>query len=323
MHIPVLLQEVVHYLEPKPGEHFIDGTFGAGGHTRALLQQTAPTGTITAFDQDPTVIIDQDLAERLTLVRANFRTVGKLLQKKEKLFSGILLDLGVSSMQLADEEGRGFSFQRDAFLDMRMSAREAGEVEHIRKNYSTLQQLQEELGNELTAYHLVNNLAWEPLTQMLREFGEETKAPALANAIIDARKQSPIRTTTELASIVERIVPRTGMTHPATQVFQALRIIVNDELGALTEALESCIAFMPSKARIAVISFHSLEDRIVKDIFRREATECICENKKMPCTCNHQITVKIVTKKPVTATEQEEKENPRSRSAKLRVAEIL
>jgi 16S rRNA (cytosine1402-N4)-methyltransferase len=303
-HIPVLLDEVLKELNPHPGQRFIDGTVGAGGHAEALLKATAPDGQILALDADPAAlnIARQRLApfaNRIHLINANFEQLAPIARSYNFLsVHGILLDLGLSSMQLDDAE-RGFSFQSEGPLDMRYDP-----------------------SGPTTAADLVNSLSQSELADLLYRFGEERRSRAIARAIIAAR---PLHTTRELAEVVTRAVGRRGKApiHPATRTFQALRIAVNDELETLSRALPEATTLLARGGRLAVISFHSLEDRIVKNFFLQESRECICPPEQLTCTCNHRATLHIITRKPITAKSHEVSINPRARSAKLRVAERI
>jgi 16S rRNA (cytosine1402-N4)-methyltransferase len=286
-----------------PDGLFIDGTVGAGGHAAAILE-AAPQSRLLGFDRD---LRSLDVAraalalyqDRVTLVHANFDTMGKIAAEHGfGVVDGILLDLGISSMHV-DDPTRGFAFRAEGPLDMRFDPTGAGP----------------------SAADLVNTLEVEELADLIYEYGEERDSRRIARAIIAAR---PMHSTRELAEVLERAHrgPRDRI-HPATRTFQALRIAVNDELGAVERVLPQAIALLRPGGRLAVISFHSLEDRIVKDYFRQEATDCICPPKQPICTCNHHATIKLINRKPVIADETEIAANPRSRSAKLRIAEKL
>ncbi len=303
-HIPVLLDEVLRGLNPHPGQRLIDGTVGAGGHTEAILQATAPDGQVLALDADPTAltVARQRLiayGERVRFVHANFAQLAAVAHDLDFVpVHGILLDLGLSSMQL-DSMGRGFSFQSEGLLDMRYDP-----------------------SGPTTAADLINNLSQDELADLFYRFGEERRSRTIARAIVAAR---PLHTTRELADVVTRAVGgrRGARLHPATRTFQALRIAVNDELDALRKALPSAASILAPGGRLAVISFHSLEDRIVKGFFQQEAKDCICPPGQPVCTCGHRATLHIITRKPITASSTEVTLNPRARSAKLRVAEYM
>ncbi len=302
-HRPVLEKEVVTQLAPKAGSLIVDGTCGGGGHTEALLRAGAD---VLALDQDPDAVqhVSEQLARfgrRVRVQQANFRHADKVLDELEinTIGGGVLLDLGVSSRQLENAK-RGFSLVRNGPLDMRMDPR-----------------------NRLTAADIVNNYSAEQLTQLFRELGEEPAARRIANLIVKMRKLTPFRETLPLARAIEKAVGRHGRRHPATQVFQALRMEVNDELGALEEGLRVLTARLESGARIGVIAFHSLEDRIVKNFFRDRSREWLDRPEWPEPRRNPDYDLKVVTPKPVEPSEEEQRANPRSRSAKLRVAEKI
>jgi 16S rRNA (cytosine1402-N4)-methyltransferase len=303
-HIPVLLDEVMQELNPHPGQRFIDATVGAGGHAEAILKATAPDGQVLALDVDPAAlhIARQRLApyiHRVRLVNANFEKVASVAQSHDFApVHGILVDLGLSSMQLSVVE-RGFSFQGEGPLDMRFDP-----------------------SGPTTAADLVNSLSQDDLADLLYRFGEERRSRAIARAIVAAR---PLHTTRERAEVVTRAVGgrRKARIHPATRTFQALRIAANDELGVLSNAVSEATAILAPGGRLAVISFHSLEDRIVKNFFKQESRDCVCPPEQLTCICDHQATLSIITRKPITASSHEVSVNPRARSAKLRVAERL
>ncbi|MCK6628502.1 MAG: 16S rRNA (cytosine(1402)-N(4))-methyltransferase RsmH [Anaerolineae bacterium] len=305
MHQSVLLAEVIAALQPHPGGVYIDGTVGAGGHTAALLAASAPDGQVFGFDRDQSALelARRQLAQfgqRVHLFQANFDRLAEIAQAHGlPKADGILLDLGVSSMQF-DQPERGFSFQTEGPLDMRMDA---------------------SVGP--TAADLINGLPEEDLANLIYQYAEERHSRRIARAIVKAR---PIRSTAELAQIVLRAggVSRSERTkiHPATRTFQALRIAVNDELGALERTLPQALEWLRPGGRLAVISFHSLEDRIVKNYFKQESQDCICPPEQPVCTCRHKATIDIITKKPITASRKEIEANPRARSAKLRVVEL-
>jgi len=301
-HRPVLEKEVVELLEPKPGSFIVDGTCGGGGHTEALLESGAD---VLALDQDPDAVqhVSEQLASfgrRVTVRQANFRNAAKILDELGiRAIGGALLDLGVSSRQLENAE-RGFSLVRNGPLDMRMDPR-----------------------TELTAATIVNEYSAEELTRLFRELGEEPAARRIASLIVKMRKRFPLRETLPLARAIEKLAGRHGRRHPATQVFQALRMEVNDELGALEEGLRVLITRLHPGARIAVIAFHSLEDRIVKNFFRDHSREWLDRPEWPAPQRNPDYDLKLVTPKPVEPSEDEQRANPRSRSAKLRVAEKI
>ncbi len=302
-HAPVLTEEVVRYLAVQPGGRYVDCTAGAGGHARAIIEAAAPGGLLLGLDADPQAIsiAERNLApfaESVKLVEANFRELAETCRGLNFVpVHGVLFDLGLSSLQLADTE-RGFSFQTEAPLDMRFSPRQP-----------------------LTAADIVNEYPEAELADVIWRFGEERASRRIARAIVRAR---PLRTSLELAAVVSRAMPGgRSRIHPATRTFQALRIAVNDELNALTAGLEQARDILGLGGRLVVISFHSLEDRIVKQFFQRESRDCICPPEVPGCTCGHRATMHIITKHTVTPTEQEIDANPRSRSARLRAAARL
>jgi 16S rRNA (cytosine1402-N4)-methyltransferase len=301
-HRPVLQREVLESLKPKAGLLVVDGTCGGGGHTETLLESGAD---VLALDQDPDAVkhVSERLARfgrRLIVRQANFRHAAWVLNELDiRTIGGALLDLGVSSRQL-ENAARGFSFVRNGPLDMRMDPQ-----------------------TELTAANIINEYDEEELTRLFRELGEEPAARRIASLIVKMRKTSPFRETLPLARAIEKLVGRHGRQHPATQVFQALRMQVNDELGALEEGLRVLTARLAPGARIGVITFHSLEDRIVKNFFRDHSREWLDKPEWPEPRRNPDYDLKLVTPKPVEPADEEQRANPRSRSAKLRVAEKI
>ena len=301
-HRPVLQSEVLGLLKPKPGLLIVDGTCGGGGHTEALLQSGAD---VLALDQDPDAVAhvsDQlsHFGRRLIVRQANFRHADSVLDELGLgRIGGALLDLGVSSRQLENAQ-RGFSFVRNGPLDMRMDPR-----------------------TRLTAAKIVNEYGEEELTRLFREFGEEPAARRIASLIVKMRRTAPFRETLPLARAIEKLVGRHGRHHPATQVFQALRMEANDELAALEEGLRVLTARLAPGGRIAVITFHSLEDRIVKNFFRAHSQEWLDKPEWPEPKRNPDYDLELVTPKPVEPSDDEQRTNPRSRSAKLRVAEKI
>ena len=301
-HRPVLVTEAIELLAPRAGALVVDATCGGGGHTEEILRTGAD---VLALDQDPDAI--EHASERLTpyggrvtLRQINFRDAGEVLDQLGIVgIGGALLDLGVSSRQLENAE-RGFSVMRNGPLDMRMDPR-----------------------RELTAAMVVNSYSEEELTRLFREFGEEPAARRIASQLVKLRKATPFHDTLQLAKAIEKIVWRHGRRHPATQVFQALRMEVNDELGALEEGLRVLTARLEPGARIAVITFHSLEDRIVKNFFRDRSRELLDRPEWPEPRPNPDFALRLITSKPVEPGENEQRINPRSRSAKLRVAERI
>ena len=301
-HQPVLYHEIIHASQSKSTGCYVDGTLGAGGHARGILEASAPDGLLLGLDVDPQALAlaRETLApygERARLVQASYHTLTERLREQNwGAVDGILLDLGLSSMQL-DTPERGFSFHQDAPLDMR---------------FSPLQ--------TMTAADLVNTLPQDELADLIYRYGEERASRRIAQAIV---RERPLQTTRQLAAVIETVLPRKGRIHPATQTFQALRIAVNQELDRVEMVLPQAVAALKSGGRLAIISFHSLEDRIVKEYFRRESRDCICPPKQPVCTCGHKATLKEISRKPIIPGEAEVSANPRARSAKLRVVEKL
>ena len=301
-HRPVLQREVLELLTPKPGSLIVDGTCGGGGHTEALLESGAD---VLALDRDPDAVeyVSKRLARlgrRIIVRQANFRHTACVLDELGiRTIGGALLDLGVSSRQL-ESAWRGFSLVRNGPLDMRMDPR-----------------------TQLTAATIINEYGEEELTRLFRELGEEPAARRIASLIVKMRKPSPFHETLPLARAIEKLVGRHGRQHPATQIFQALRIEVNDELGALEEGLRVLTARLAPGTRIGVITFHSLEDRIVKKFFRDHSREWLDKPEWPEPRRNRDYDLKLVTSKPVEPSDEEQRANPRSRSAKFRVAEKI
>lgn len=296
---------MIDLLAPTSGARFIDCTVNGGGHTEVLLQRTSPDGSVLALDADPLAIEIAaarlaDFGSRLVLRHRNFRDLQSVAHPAGfTQVDGILMDLGLSSGQL-DRPDRGFSFTYDGPLDMRFDPT-AGP----------------------SAAELIGTASASELEQTLRDFGEEPRARRIAQAIVDTRREAPITTTAQLARIVARAVGRGGRIHPATRTFQALRIAVNDELEALRSVLPQAVALLRRGGRLAVISFHSLEDRIVKN-FLSAAAGRVATNRRLPITpAPAEALVRILTRRPITPSAEEQAENPRSRSARLRVAERL
>ena len=301
-HIPVLLEEVVRSLHPHPEGVYIDGTVGRGGHAAAIMDGAGGHARLLGLDADPRslTLAGETLAQygnAVALREGNFRHIAALAEESGFApVDGILLDLGISSMQL-DATGRGFSFQDTESLDMRFSPRQ-----------------------QVTALDLVNTCPESALADLIYRYGEERQSRRIARTIVARR---PIITAAELAAAVSSAMPRRGKIHPATRTFQALRIAVNDELDALREALPQALGLLTPRGILAVISFHSLEDRIVKELFQREARDCVCPPSTPVCVCDHRAQVRLPHRRPIAPTPEEVNRNPRSRSAKLRVAEKL
>ena len=303
-HTPVLLRETIEGLAIKENGIYVDGTAGGGGHSAEILKHLT-TGKLISIDQDPDAIttLTQKFKknENAIVIKGNFGNMKDLLELRGvRRVDGVLLDIGVSSHQL-DTASRGFSFHEDAKLDMRMSQ------------------------SGVTAEELVNTLPYEELRRIIAEYGEERYASSIAKGIIAARELEPVTTTLQLAEIVKASVPqkvrRDG--HPARKTFQAIRIAVNDELNVLSRGLQDAFKLLGKGGRLAVITFHSLEDRIVKNTFRNLADPCTCPKSFPVCVCGKKPTVKLITRKPVTASPAELDQNPRSRSASLRILEKL
>lgn len=301
-HIPVLYKEIIQYLQPRSGGHYIDGTIGTGGHAAGILEASAPDGRLLGFDRDPEAVayvIDKlsNCSERITVVNKSFGDMGEVAPLIGfNRVDGILLDLGLSSRQLADNK-RGFSYKSSGPLDMRF-----------------------DIGSELSAADLINDMSSADLANLFRKYGEVRNSKRIAIAIVERR---PISSAKELSDIVEREARGRWRIHPATQVFQALRIAVNDELEELSKGIKAATLLMKEGARLAVVSFHSLEDRIVKNYFRDLSRDCICPPEQPICTCDTEPTFRILTRKVVRPSQEEVINNPRSRSAKLRVAEKI
>jgi 16S rRNA (cytosine1402-N4)-methyltransferase len=300
-HQPVLYQEIMDALSPRSGERYLDGTLGAGGHAEGILKASAPQGQLLGLDLDPEAlrIASQRLSvfqNRIVIRHASYKEAPAVLEEIGwESVQGIVLDLGVSSMQI-DQPDRGFSFMEEGPLDMRFDPRRGP-----------------------SAADLINTLSEAELADIIWEYGEERYSRRIARAIV---RERPIRTTAQLADLVRSAVPGyEHQIHPATRTFQGLRIAVNRELDTIKEALPRLVSCLSPGGRIAVISFHSLEDRIVKRFFRKESKDCICPPEQPICTCEHQAALDILTRKPVRPQEEEINQNPRSRSARLRVAE--
>ena len=307
-HIPVLVAEIVVGLDVHPGGRYLDATVGGGGHAVAVLEASAPDGRILGLDRDAEAAKRARArlsvyGDRAKVVHASYVDLLEVLRREQlQLLDGAIFDLGFSSWQI-DDPSRGFSFAQDGPLDMRF-----------------------DVDSGATAADLVNQLSEAALAQVLFEYGEEPRSRHIARAIVKAR---PIATTAGLAEVVSAAVGgRRGLRasmrlHPATRTFQALRIAVNQELEAITSALPDAVSALRPGGRLAVISFHSLEDRIVKQYLQREAQDCICPPEYPVCQCDHRRTLRVLTRRPIVPAETEIQANPRSRSAKLRLAEKL
>lgn len=302
-HRSVLYKEIIHALQPKRGGRYVDGTVGAGGHARGLLEACAPDGQLLGLDVDPQALAlaRETLApyeQRIHLAQASYTTLAAQLQTLQwAAVDGIVLDLGASSMQF-DTPERGFSFQNDAPLDMRFGPH-------------ALQ----------TAAEIVNTYTERELADLIYEYGEDRDSRKIARAIVNKR---PLQTTRELVAVIEAVSPRRGdRVHPATKTFQALRIAVNDELASIKAVLPQAVASLNVGGRLAVISFHSLEDRIVKDFFREQSKDLVNPPYEQLYVVERLAIIKEVTRKPMAPSEEETKDNPRARSAKLRIAEKI
>jgi 16S rRNA (cytosine1402-N4)-methyltransferase len=317
-HVPVMLEEVLKFLRPAPGGRYIDGTLGGGGHTEAILERSAPDGKVLGIDTDVQALarVRERLAEsvssgRLVLAHGNFAELARIVNEAGFVsVQGILLDLGFSSHQMDNPE-RGFSFGTDGPLDMRLDQ-----------------------SQEMSAADLVNSASERELADIIWRYGEETRSRKIAKRIIRERAKGAITHTAQLARLAAAGVPfKPGAIHPATKTFQALRIAVNHELERLEAVLPQMLDVLSTSGgdetdgrqagRMVIISFHSLEDRIVKEFMRREARDCICPPHVPVCVCGHKARLRLLTTKPVIPAAEEVIANPRARSAKLRAAEIV
>ena len=305
-HIPVLYREIMEIMDPQPGETFVDCTLGGGGHSRGFLERTSPDGRLIGIDQDQEALeaAQSNLApfgQRVTYVHSNYRHLESILSQYAPAgVDGILFDLGVSSHQL-DEKERGFSYMQDAPLDMRM-----------------------DMTQPFSAYDVVNGYSEEELHRIIKVYGEENWAKRIAQFIVEFRARKPITTTGELVDIIKRAVPkgaRVQGSHPAKRTFQAIRIEVNQELKVLEDTIDVAVRYLKKGGRIGIISFHSLEDRVVKNIFRQQESPCICPKNFPVCVCGRKSKGIVITRKPILPSEGELEENKRSKSAKLRVFE--
>lgn len=307
-HVTVLKQEAVEGLAIKPNGIYVDCTLGGAGHSSLIAENLDETGRLIAFDQDETAIrhaqeVLKPYRQQVTLVNSNFRYIEEELTRLGITgVDGVLFDLGVSSPQL-DEAERGFSYNKDAALDMRMDR-----------------------STDLTAEIIVNTWDEQELARILWDYGEEKFARRIAKHIVHMRQKTPIRTTQQLAEIIKEAIPaaaRRSGGHPAKRSFQAIRIAVNDELGAFEDALEGALRMLNPGGRISVITFHSLEDRICKQFFAKHAKRCTCPPDFPICVCGNQGELRLVNRKPIVPGPEELKVNPRARSAKLRIAEKI
>lgn len=306
-HFSVLLKETVDGLDIKPDGIYVDGTLGGGGHSEEILKRLT-TGKLIGIDQDENALKAaserlKQYGENFIPVRSNFSEILKVLKELDiKKIDGMMMDLGVSSHQL-DEADRGFSYRFDAPLDMRMDQR-----------------------SDLDAYKVVNNYSEDELTRILREYGEENWSRRIAQFICEARQEKPVETTQELVDLVYKAIPagaRREGGHPAKRTFQAIRIEVNGELEIIKQTIEDITSVLNKGGRISIITFHSLEDRLVKQTFKALATGCICPPEIPVCVCNNKPKLKIITRKPILPSKEELEVNSRSKSAKLRVAKKI
>lgn len=309
-HQPALLKEVNEYLDLKPGQTVIDCTVGGGGHAKSILKEISPGGFLLGIDlsEDSLERAEESLKEfkgSYKLVKDNFKNITKIKDEQRDLgaISSILSDLGLAFYQFKEKGQGGFSFSQRERLDMRLDK-----------------------SSSLTAEYIINTWSEEEIYEILRNYGEEIHARGIARKIVRKRKEQPIVDTQELAELVGGFYKnsrRPRRIHPATKTFQALRIAVNDELNNLKEFLKESLEILGKNGKIAVISYHSGEDKIVKDFFRAEARGCICPPEIPICKCGHKPKIKIITKKPIVPQEEEIKSNPAARSAKLRVAQVI
>ena len=304
-HEPVLLKEAIDLLQPRAGGSYIDATVGAGGHGREILARSSPDGKLLAIDRDPRAIpvAEANLAQfgsRFTCVTGNFADTERIAEIHGAApTDGMLLDLGVSSMQL-DDPSHGFSFQQDGPLDMRFDPNVG-----------------------MPAHQFINTAEEEQIANVLYEYGEERQSRRIARQIIAERRRRPITSTAQLRRLVESTVGRRGRINPATRTFQALRIYVNDEIESLREGLAAASRVLRGGARLVVIAFHSLEDRLVKRCFAEWSAGCVCPPRLPECRCGHEPTVRLLTRRAVKPGPEEVRANPRSRSARLRACEKL
>ena len=307
-HVPVLLEECMDGLNIKPDGIYVDGTLGGAGHSSEICKRLSPNGMLIGIDRDEEAlrVSSKRLEEfdcKKAFVHGNYSDIKNILRELDiEEIDGALLDLGVSSYQLDNPE-RGFSYMNDAALDMRMDRSEG-----------------------MTAYDIVNEYSKDELYRIIKSYGEERWASRIADFIVKARREKPIETTFELVEIIKAAVPasaRRNGPHPAKRTFQAIRIEVNDELGGVKRAVDDFIDVLAPKGRLAIISFHSLEDRIVKDAYSERENPCVCPPEIPICVCGKKPEIKKINKKPIVPSESQEDENPRARSAKLRVCEKL
>lgn len=307
-HIPVLLSECIEGLNIKEEGIYVDGTLGGAGHSSVICQHLSSKGHLIGIDQDKNALLAskerlKEVKPKVSIINSNFRGIRNILNELniEKV-DGVLLDLGVSSHQL-DEPSRGFSYMHDAKLDMRMDQ-----------------------NKEDSAYELINYAKEEELYRIIRDYGEEKWAKRIAQFIVKTREKTPINTTFELVDIIKAAIPKAARkeaSHPAKRTFQAIRIAVNRELDIIEPTILDIVDFLKPKGRLCIITFHSLEDRIVKNTFKLLENPCRCAKDFPVCVCGQIPKVKIITKKPILPSDKETEENPRSKSAKLRILEKL
>lgn len=307
-HVPVLLSEVLEALAPKSGGVYVDCTLGGGGHAQAVMEAIGPEGVLIGIDRDPQALKAavsrlKDAPGTLIPVHSNYTQLEEILkQYGYSQIDGVLFDLGVSSHQL-DTKTRGFSYHEDAPLDMRMNP-----------------------NDPLSAYDVVNKYSERELARIIYEYGEERWARRIAEFIVQARKRTPIKTTGQLVEVIKQAIPAAARwrgPHPARRTFQALRIEVNRELEGIEPSIRTAVEHLRPGGRVCVISFHSLEDRMVKRVFQELAQGCVCPKELPVCICGRKPQVRVLTRKPTTAGKDELAQNPRARSAKLRAAEKL
>ncbi len=307
-HVSVLLNECIENLNIKPDGVYVDCTMGGAGHSKEIVKRLSKNGLFIGFDQDKNAIETakerlKDYSDRVKFIHSNFENLKEELEKIGVYkIDGVLADLGVSSHQL-DEADRGFSYMQDAPLDMRMD---------IRKDFS--------------AYDVVNAYSEEELARIIKEYGEDNWSKRIAKFIVEKRSEKEIKTTGELVDVIKSAIPKKARIdgpHPAKRTFQAIRIEVNNELGVINKMINDAVSIMNEGGRVCIITFHSLEDRIVKNEFKYLATDCICPPHFLMCQCDKEALVKVITRKPILPTKNEIEENPRSRSAKLRVCERI
>ncbi|MFA6988967.1 MAG: 16S rRNA (cytosine(1402)-N(4))-methyltransferase RsmH [Candidatus Gastranaerophilaceae bacterium] len=302
-HYPVMLKETIDGLNCRTGLIYVDATLGGGGHSREIAERILPNGRLISLDVDSIAIEKaqnnlKEFDKNVTIVNSNYTKIKEVLRNLniEKITGGIVFDLGASYYQLTSAE-RGFSFSKNSKLDMRFDT-----------------------SSDLTAYDVINSYSEIDLVRIFSDYGEERYSKRIAKAIVEKRTQNNICTTTELANIIKSATPPgSGKIHPATRVFQAIRIEVNNELHNIKQTLEEIIQILEIDARITVISFHSLEDRVVKGVFKKYSSNCNCPPMQMICSCEPK-KLELINKKPITAESEEIKQNPPSRSAKLRIA---